>query len=284
MIQSLHIFRKDVRHLWADLALYSVLLICFALIAPQFWHGAAPPNQLLLMFLGLLKALIPITWFVIIVCLIHDESLVGDQQFWITRPYGWTSLLCAKFSFLVIGIVLPFIAMQSFLLLHVGLNLLTAVPSLLLTLAYFALIAWLPFTAIAAVTGTFTRAFMVLAVTAVVCGIMPILGGTGGPRMVPPFVVEACAILFGLLLAGILLYQYAVRETMRSRLALVATSLLMCVFMFSFIQEHFAGPVNQLIRHHYPATANDSLHLAFDSTQLGSGNSGDKARDRPRWG
>jgi len=266
MIQSLHIFRKDARHLWLDLALYTVLLICFGLVTPQVWEGATVSNTLLQTFATLLKTLIPITWLVIIARLVHDESLVGDQQFWITRPYTWTSLLGAKLFFLAICIILPFVAMQCFLLLHAGLNPAAAIPGQLLSLLYFALILWLPFTVVASVTATLSRAFMsLLAALILWAGVLTILGSMAGPRMMPPFVFEACSILMGGLLMGILLYQYAVRNTARSRIALVAISLLFLGLFFCFVGMYFSSAVDILIRHHYPVSTNKSLRLTFDA-------------------
>ena len=37
MIQSLHIFGKDVRHLWPDLVLYAVLLLSGSIVTPMTW-------------------------------------------------------------------------------------------------------------------------------------------------------------------------------------------------------------------------------------------------------
>jgi len=112
MIQSLHILRKDIRHLWPDLSLYAALLIAASAIIPMAWNFADTSSTPLHLFAGLLNILIPIIWLVIIARLIHDEALVGDIQFWITRPYKWTSLLSAKLLFILLCLMVPFALTQ----------------------------------------------------------------------------------------------------------------------------------------------------------------------------
>ncbi len=90
--------------------------------------------------------MLPILWLVLIARLIHDEALVGDQQFWLTRPYTWSALLAAKLLFLVLFVFVPFLVMQCYLLAHAGLNPLASIPGLLLNLLYLILICFLPFT------------------------------------------------------------------------------------------------------------------------------------------
>jgi hypothetical protein len=266
MIQPLHILRKDIRHLWPEVTLYAVLLISFSLVIPQTWKGAAVSDSLLHTFSTLLLILMPITMLVIIVRLVHDEPLVGDQQFWITRPYARTSLLYAKLLFILLCVILPFAAMQCSLLLSAGLRPSAAASGFLFSLLCFVLAAWLPFTAVAAVTATLSQAYMsIIAALIVWVGFLTIIGTTDGPRMVPPFGFETFSILFGCLLLVILFYQYLVRNTARSRVALVAT-----VFLFlGMFKAYFAFPVDILVRHDYPMSTGTPLHLAFDSSPAG---------------
>lgn len=267
MIQSLHILRKDIRHLWVDLTIYAALLIAFSVVTPNIWDGANGFNPPLVFFAGLLKILIPVLWLVVIARLIHDESLVGDQQFWITRPYTWGSLLGAKLLFIVLCVVLPFVLMQWSLLLQAGLNPLHAMDGQLTTLLYFALWVWLPFIAVAAVTSTVQRMFMSMLAAVIFWGaVLTMLGSSTGPRMTPPYTGETFEILSGGLLIGILLYQYASRDTLRSRIALVATTVLFVGLFWCFVEAKVPGPANMLVRHHYAVSTNPSLRLVFDSS------------------
>jgi hypothetical protein len=271
MIQSLHILRKDIRHLWVDLTLYVALLVAFSVVMPNIWGETNGLNPALAFFAGLLKILIPVLWLVLIARLIHDESLVGDQQFWITRPYTWGSLVGAKLLFIALCVVLPFALMQWTLLLQAGLNPLRAMGAQSLTMLYFALWVWLPFVAVAAVTSSMQRMFMSMLAAVIFWGaVLTMLGSSSGPRMTPPYTVETFSVLAGVLLLGILLYQYASRNTLRSRIALIGTTVLFVGLFWGFVEEEIPGPANMLIRHHYAASTNPSLRLAFDPSLLPS--------------
>ncbi len=258
MIQSLHIFRKDVRHLWPELSLYAVLLIAFAWTAPQDWLGGTF-NPLLQILMVLLRALLPILWLVMIARLIQDESLVGDQQFWITRPYSRVSLLVAKIIFIAVGVILPFALMQVYLLLRGGLHPAADMSGLLLNLLYLTLLCWLPFAAVASVTATLPRMAMslVAAVIAIIV-VLVLVGRSLGLRLEPPFIVQVLGTIFAVLLIAVLLCQYVLRNTKYSRIALIATPvLLIAVFL--------AYPTGILIPHRYAAAANSSEQLVFDA-------------------
>jgi len=93
MNQTLHIFLKDMRRFWAEifvsLAVTAALIgVCIVL------HGSANNvqdlhTQVFATLAGLLMVLVPAGWWVVITRVIHAERLVGDTQFWITRPYVW---------------------------------------------------------------------------------------------------------------------------------------------------------------------------------------------------
>jgi hypothetical protein len=275
MIQSLHILRKDIRHLWVDLTIYAGLLIASSATIPMRWNGAGTSNAALMFFAGLLNVLIPLLWLVLIARLIHDESLVGDQQFWITRPYTWGSLVSAKLLFILLCLVLPFALTQWAVVLQGGLNPLRTIPGQLLVLLLTALIVWLPFTVVAAVTSTVQRMFMSMLAVVIFWGAaLTFLGSTAGRRMPLPFASEVFAIVIGGLLIGILLYQYASRNTFTSRIALVATALLFVVLFSCLVGGEVQAPINLFVRHHYPLSTDGSLRLVFDSSSIPSQDQG----------
>jgi hypothetical protein len=160
MTQSLHILRKDIRHLWLDLSMYAALLIAAAIAIPKSWDPANLSNSPLRILITLLNFLIPIIWLLLVARVVHGESLVGDTQFWITRPYAWTSLLGAKLLFLVLCLILPFAIMQWTMVLQAGTNPMHALPAQMTGLLKTAIIVWLTFTAVASVTSTIQRMFM----------------------------------------------------------------------------------------------------------------------------
>ena len=97
MKQILHILRKDARHHWPEiLAALILLTACFA-EEPREWAHRAPTTPFFSFLAGALPVLLFVSWAFLIERLVHGESLVGERQFWITRPYEWRKLLAAQF-------------------------------------------------------------------------------------------------------------------------------------------------------------------------------------------
>jgi len=57
--------------------------------------------------------LAPLACWVLAVTLIHEERLIGDEQYWLTRPYTWKDLVAAKALFLVVFVNVPLFVCQS---------------------------------------------------------------------------------------------------------------------------------------------------------------------------
>jgi hypothetical protein len=256
-VQPLHIFRKDALHLWPETLVSIALLVAFAWAESQTWlpaEGFNPAN----LAVGFLKFLLPVSWLVLTSRLVHDEELVGDRQFWITRPYTWYSLLAAKVLYLVVFIGVPFFAMQAWLLHHAGLYPTQVVPALLKNLLHVAALYLLPLLAIAAVTATFVRY-----ISSVLCGLIYFFvvvaiaaynwpESFGAPHM--DWVLSLT--LLALVLAALLL-EYWRRKTMLARLLLAAAPLVLLLLAA-------LAPVNLLVDHRYPANSAGSLALDTD--------------------
>ena len=94
----LHIFRKDARRFWWEIAVTLGLLASVARMDATrvgFIPGAME---------GWLNLILPAVWAYLIALVIHDEALVGNRQFWLTRPYPWPALLAAKALFVLVFI------------------------------------------------------------------------------------------------------------------------------------------------------------------------------------
>lgn len=264
MMQAFHIFRKDLRHLWPEFGVYVLLLLAYAVAAPEVRPGSGSPDSLVLISVRLLTYLIAIAFFVLIVRVIHEERLVGVEQFWITRPYRWSSLLIAKVIFIFACVVLPFVVMQGWLLSQAGLGMLASPSGMTRSLLMICLIVWLPFTLIAAITSTLSEAFMVLiGVLVVWVSLLLSLFRGEGLTMSPPFAFEVLAVFFAALLSGVLIYQYAKRHTSRSRIALAVIAALFVLLLYGFANAHFGSPVRALIRSRYPVSSESSLCLVY---------------------
>jgi hypothetical protein len=261
MRQALHIFRKDLRHLWPMCGVYVFLLLAFAVAAPMGWPSSGSPDPLVQTAVRLLTYLIPVAIFVLIVRVVHEERLVGIEQFWITRPYRWTSLLIAKCLFILACVLLPFVLMQWWLLSRAGLSLLASSPGMSRSLLTICIDILIPFMLVAAITSTLTEAFMVLTaiIVAWICSLLFLFAKT--TNMSPPFSWEILSALFTTLLTGVLIYQYVTRRTSRSRIAFLLIAALFILLLYGFSGAHFGAPVRAMIRSQYPLSSQSPLRL-----------------------
>ena len=102
------------------------------------------------------------SWWIAITRVVHEERLVGDTQFWITRPYAWTSLLAAKVAFVVAFLYVPLFLAQLALLAEAGFAPVAYLPGLLYNLLLISTVFLLPLAAIASVTSSFARMTLTL--------------------------------------------------------------------------------------------------------------------------
>ncbi len=114
MRQALHIFAKDVRRLRLELAAMLLLDLAFIWLAGSD-NGLARP-RLVQGVSRLLMVFLPAAWVFVIMLLVHEEPLVGDRQYWLSRPFAWKSLLGAKMLFLVAFFAVPLMISDSLIL------------------------------------------------------------------------------------------------------------------------------------------------------------------------
>jgi hypothetical protein len=246
--QPLHIARKDALHLWPETLLSLALLIAFAWAETQIWLPSDGTLNVARIAHPIIKFLLIVSWTVLVSRLVHDEELVGDRQFWITRPYTWYGLLLAKVLYLVVFIGLPFFIMQAWLLHHAGLYPTQCIPALLKDVLVIGIVALLPLLAIAAVTATFVRyisSVLVGLIYALV--VIAVAAFNFADKLSAPWLDNA---LFGTLIAIILLalvLMYWSRKSLLPRVLLIAGPL---IFLFGLFT-----PVNSLIDHRYPNTS-----------------------------
>jgi hypothetical protein len=194
---------------------------------------------------GILKLLIPVSWWLLIARVIHAEALVGDRQFWLTRPYEWKKLLGAKALFLAVFLYLPLLIAQCLLLFIAGFRPLSFLSGLLFNLFLITGILVLPLMAIASVTATFARVTVTL--LAGLAGFIAFIAisllfsnsvsiPSGGHLGIP------LAFCF---CATIVVLQYAARRVRISRLLLIALPIVM-------ILSGLAIPESAAISHAYP--------------------------------
>jgi hypothetical protein len=98
MSQVFHILKKDARCFSAEISFLLAVSVASAWMqARNPYHSYWSEAQLLTI----------VAAAYLIARVVHAEALDGDQQFWITRPYRWKSLLAAKLAFIGVFAGLP---------------------------------------------------------------------------------------------------------------------------------------------------------------------------------
>src|SRR5579863_10228705 len=234
MNQVLHIFRKDVRHLWREIAASLALLLAFAWLDIRSWsrpYGAVATGISVLlsgeMLPGLVNFLLPVSWIFLIVRVVQGESLVGDRQFWVTRPYDWKQLLAAKTLFVLAFVNFPFFLADAFLLARAGFHPTHYLSGLLWLQLMWVLLLFVWLTALATVTNSIAQ--MLLALLLIVLDMI----GTSALSSVIRKAEFSGSIdqWWGLVVIGvaviIILMQYSRRRTALSRWMIVGVCALL---------------------------------------------------------
>lgn len=172
MHQVLHIFRKDSRQFWPEILATLVITMAYAWAYAFQWRSDPGPRILssspildlhhLQILANVVTGLLPFAWFFLIARVIHAENLIGNRQFWLTRPYNWKSLLAEKFLFVGVYIYLPFLLAQFVLLTRAGFSPFHYIPGLSFLLLLFTGIIVIPFMSYAAVVSTVQRMLLIL--------------------------------------------------------------------------------------------------------------------------
>src|SRR5258708_29094248 len=133
MRQVLHIFKKDVRYLWYEIAI-TLGLVVMMVVYP------------------LLEFMVPISWCILTARLIYAEPLPGDRLFWVTRPYSWKSLLAAKVLFILVFVNLPMIVADIILLAKNGFPIFDNLPGVAWSQVLLTSVFVLPVVILASIT------------------------------------------------------------------------------------------------------------------------------------
>ncbi len=209
MRQALHIFKKDVRYLRWEIAIFVTLSAFFAWV--QLSASVRMPYPEILLFGSAY----------LVARSVHAEAIPGDTQFWITRPYRWTSLLLAKLLFIVVAVNVPVFLLRLALLVGAGFPLGANLPGLLFSQALIVMLNIVPFTALAAVTSSL--AGMVLAVLVVYLAPL-VMTKASEPDLLAVWQMQwirnsAGVVIFLAIVSWSLVKQYRDRATLYSRIA-----------------------------------------------------------------
>jgi hypothetical protein len=229
----------------------------FVWIYPWSW-GDLPAVSVWPWVPGAVTGLVLVSWLVLITRVIHAESLVGERQFWITRPYRWPQLLGAKALFIAAFIYVPFFLAQCMLLREAGMHPLAHLSGLFFNMLLATGIAVLPMACLAAVTGNFAKMLLGLlclilfvAGVAYLSSLLPSSSTTNSFRDVLGFIGPVS------LFVAVLIIQYSRRWTMLARALLIALAVTISVIGL-FGPDDFAMGITYPVR-----TDATELRLAF---------------------
>lgn len=244
MRQILHIFWKDARRFWPEILISLAITAAFARIYPVNWlphdqfysRGLFQYASQMQILANTLTGLLPASWWLLIARVIHAEALVGERQFWVTRPYEWPKLLAAKALFLAAFLYLPFLAAECALLGEGGFQPLSYLPGLLFNLLLLSGILIVPLVALATVTSTLARMVLtLLGVAAVLAGVVFIgansdigAGGVSTPYG-DRYSIPAVLVMGG----SAIVLMYARRKVWFARMLLFSVPVVITVVAFS---------------------------------------------------
>ena len=223
MKQVFHIFQKDARHHWPEIMASLALLVVYTWNEPTQWAPQPWDSDIYSIVSNVLSALLPASWCFLIVRVTQAESLVGNRQFWVTRPYDWRMLLAAKILFVIAFVNIPWLMADVVLLRLADFRLQPTYAAGLVTLqAPLTLVLMLTIAALAAVASSVVQ--VVLALLAVVIYLIGVaivhghipshgLGHETEPIQGALCIAGCCAVI---------IWQYARRRTVGARFLLVA--------------------------------------------------------------
>lgn len=166
MQQILHIFKKDIRRHWPEIVISLALLGLYAKLMTHSadYHEKIGPDHIPWEEITA-SSLIPlmiIFWIFLTSRVVQSERLVGDTQWWITKPYEWWKLLTAKEVFLLAFIGAPLFLVQLYLLHNAGFAIHSHLLGVVRMQIALAFILFLPAVALASLTKNLGQALIVL--------------------------------------------------------------------------------------------------------------------------
>lgn len=222
-----HIFKKDAAHLWPQILIFLAMLVMFACEDPTYKRHS---NNGLVSFINLLYLLLPLSCWLLVIALIHEETPIGHNQYWLTRPFTWTDLLAAKALFLLAFVNLPMFLCQAAVLAANGFSPADHLTDLLAKQVFFAALLVLPVAALAAVTKalghTILCGLLLSVLLAIAAGLLAYLAPGSGWGGLAWIRASAVAAIVSGGAAVVLLLQYTRRCTVLSRAVLASAAVL----------------------------------------------------------
>jgi len=255
MNQVLHIFRKDVRKHWLEIIVSFLLLFWFGLKLPMIWgpdSGSDESSTSRLLF-ALVGIALCFCWCFLVVRVIQDESLVGDRQFWLTRPYQRRWLIAAKVLFVIAVVNIPVLIFDIIFLRRFGFSSWHHLAGLLQAQFMLTAVLILPVATISVITESIAQFLLGLfAVIVYISGLIWMLdqipsadAGSESPGLMALTVAGSTCV-------ALIVLQYFRRDTSVARWAFLGSGVLIAVGLI-------AAPYSLLMERAYPDAPVGSL-------------------------
>jgi len=259
----LHILKKDLRRLWPAVLISLVLLA--ELTRLDCWRK----DWLATSAEGWLNLLLPLTWGCLIALLVQQESLVGDQHFWITWPYRWQTLLGSKALFVLAFVHLPALLADATILEFHGFQPTEYASRLIWKQVLLAATVTAPALGLATLFESIAG-FLLAAI--VLVGAAAYLVSTQEPLRVPWLPVDEirsdlATCVLALTAGVIILVQYVRRLTAPSRIA-GAGAMVFAGLLFGYLPPAVIARIRSTL---HPAAADISFRLASSGSELPPG-------------
>jgi hypothetical protein len=250
MKQVFNIFKKDARQFWPEITASLLAQVLFAWENTREWHQ---PNHFGFQLAeALIIGSVFVSWWLLAIRVVHAEGLVGNRQFWLTRPYEWQKLLAAKALFVVAFIHLPSLLCCAFLLLRAGFNPLHFLPELVWSQLGLAVFFLLPAILLASFTATLGQLLLaMIGVALYIAGMIyldPYMTHISIGRYDDLLNAVSIVLYLGSALA-ILLMQYSRREKRWMAVGIAVG----CILVTAAIS--FFAPYQFLVNRNYPLVA-----------------------------
>ncbi len=272
MRQTEHIFRKDFRRLWPLAAAVCVCwAACGAFTVLASSNLSIEKRQMPIGMQRLATILLPLACWFLIANVVYEEPLVGDKQFWLTRPYSRISLLASKLLFLGLFINVPLFLCDCYTLTALGYPVIGNIGWLLLRQILVSV--WLVWPAFG--IATLTSGFAQLGAAALWLGLGALfcswLSGFGHRPPIADFVNDSVhrALLLAVLFA-IIPWQYRKRKTKAGRITL---ALLILAAFLPLIPSVTAFELQRIWSQ--PAIDPAQIGISLDRTRSAGSESGD---------
>lgn len=172
MSKILHIFKKDIHRHWPEILISVAFLALYTHRELHFWQTSLQFDAISPFFFLLsgryIAFFLVLSWALLVLRVVHGETLVGDRQWWVSKPYIWWQLLLAKVFFIFVFVSVPLFHVQLLLLHHAGFSTLSNIGRLFLTQFTLPLVIIAFAFALASLTRNLAQALLGVAIVVVI--------------------------------------------------------------------------------------------------------------------